>query len=95
MCVQVDGCGLDVLVEKPIAVTTDEAREMVSTASNERPDPAGGPPGAFQPSRRGVVEDRHAAVVLRIHRLSVFTPRSLDVDVVSDLMIHDLTSCCR
>lgn len=82
--------GIDVLVEKPIAATVAEANRLVETAERNNRILQVGHLERFNPA---VVElERIATVPLffEIHRMSVFTLRSLDVDVVLDLMIHDL-----
>ncbi len=82
--------GVHVLVEKPIARSLDEADEMIRAAESrnlvlqpghiERFNPA------FAALRRRVERPRF----FEAHRMGVFTPRSLDVDVVMDLMVHEL-----
>ena len=82
--------GIDVLVEKPIAPTLVEAQRLVDTAEAHNRILQVGHLERFNPA---VIElERLATVPLffEIHRMSVFTLRSLDVDVVLDLMIHDL-----
>lgn len=82
--------GLDVLVEKPITVTTEEARDLCSIAARRGRILQVGHLERFNPAvlaMRGILT---RPLFFEIHRLSVFTPRSLDVDVVADLMIHDL-----
>ncbi len=82
--------GLDVLVEKPIAVTVDEARQMVASASQHGRILQVGHLERFNPAVEAARKLVTVPLFFEIHRLSVFTPRSLDVDVVLDLMIHDL-----
>jgi predicted dehydrogenase len=82
--------GISVLVEKPITRTIEEADEMIALAASkgvvlqvghlERYNPA------VTAASRIVTQPRF----FEAHRLSIFTPRSLDIDVVMDLMIHDL-----
>ena len=82
--------GIDVLVEKPIAVGMASAGRMVETAERNGRILQVGHLERFNPA---VVElERRATLPLffEIHRLNVFSPRSLDVDVVLDLMIHDV-----
>jgi predicted dehydrogenase len=82
--------GIDVLVEKPIAATVAEADRLVETAARHNRILQVGHLERFNPA---IVElERIATLPLffEIHRMSVFTLRSLDVDVVLDLMIHDL-----
>ncbi len=82
--------GIDVLVEKPIAPTLAEADKLVAAAERNGRMLQVGHLERFNPA---IVElERIATLPLffEIHRMSVFTLRSLDVDVVLDLMIHDL-----
>ena len=82
--------GIDVLVEKPIAPDLASANRMVETAASHGRVLQVGHLESFNPV---VIALRDAATLplfFEIHRMSVFTPRSLDVDVVLDLMIHDL-----
>ena len=82
--------GVDVLVEKPIAHTAEAGRRLAGLAERSGAHPPGGPPGALQSGRYGSGTSTTVPLFFEVHRLSVFTPRSLDVDVVLDLMIHDL-----
>lgn len=82
--------GIDVLVEKPIASSLEEATRLVDAAQRNGRILQVGHLERFNPA---VIElERMATLPLffEIHRMSVFTLRSLDVDVVLDLMIHDL-----
>ena len=82
--------GIDVLVEKPIAVDLAAADRMVAAAGHHGRILQVGHLERFNPA---VVElERRATLPLffEIHRLNLFSPRSLDVDVVLDLMIHDV-----
>lgn len=82
--------GLDVLVEKPITVTTEEARDLCSIAARRQRILQVGHLERFNPAVLAMRRILTRPLFFEIHRLSVFTPRSLDVDVVADLMIHDL-----
>jgi predicted dehydrogenase len=82
--------GLDVLVEKPITVTTEEARDLCSIAARRARILQVGHLERFNPAVLAMRQVLTRPLFFEIHRLSVFTPRSLDVDVVADLMIHDL-----
>jgi predicted dehydrogenase len=82
--------GLDVLVEKPIAVTLEEARRIIAAASNRGRILQVGHLERFNPAVAAARRILTLPLFFEIHRLSIFTPRSLDVDVVADLMIHDL-----
>jgi predicted dehydrogenase len=82
--------GIDVLVEKPIAPDMESAARMVEAAERHGCILQVGHLERFNPA---VVElERRATLPLffEIHRLNLFSPRSLDVDVVLDLMIHDI-----
>ncbi|MBZ5584980.1 MAG: Gfo/Idh/MocA family oxidoreductase [Acidobacteriia bacterium] len=82
--------GVDVLVEKPIAPRLDAAERMIAAADSRGRILQVGHLERFNPA---VVElERRAALPLffEVHRLNLFSPRSLDVDVVLDLMIHDV-----
>jgi predicted dehydrogenase len=82
--------GIDVLVEKPIAIDLAAAGRLIATAERHGRILQVGHLERFNPA---VVElERRATLPLffEIHRLNLFSPRSLDVDVVLDLMIHDV-----
>lgn len=82
--------GIDALVEKPIAADVERATRLVDTAGRRGRILQVGHLERFNPA---VVElERRATVPLffEIHRMNLFSPRSLDVDVVLDLMIHDV-----
>ncbi len=82
--------GLDVLVEKPMAATLDEAARMIETADRRARILQVGHLERFNPAVEAARRILRLPLFFEIHRLSVFSPRSLDVDVVADLMIHDL-----
>ncbi|HET7104063.1 MAG TPA: Gfo/Idh/MocA family oxidoreductase [Terracidiphilus sp.] len=82
--------GLDVLVEKPIASTLAEADELAQAAAKAGRILQPGHLERFNPAVLAVQPRLRRPMFFEAHRLSVFTPRSLDVDVVLDLMIHDL-----
>lgn len=82
--------GIDVLIEKPLASTLAEADELVRLAAANHRVAQTGHLERFNPAVRATVPLLTRPMFFEIHRLSVFTPRSLDVDVVLDLMIHDL-----
>jgi predicted dehydrogenase len=82
--------GIDVLVEKPLATSLAEADELIATAQKHRRIAQVGHLERFNPAVRATLPLITQPMFFEIHRLSVFTPRSLDVDVVLDLMIHDL-----
>lgn len=82
--------GLDVLVEKPIAPTVAEARQLTDTAAAHGRILQVGHLERFNPAVAALEKALTLPLFFEIHRLSVFSPRSLDVDVVLDLMIHDI-----
>jgi predicted dehydrogenase len=82
--------GVDVLIEKPLAATLAEAEQLVALAATHKRIAQVGHLERFNPAVRATVPLLTQPMFFEVHRLSVFTPRSLDVDVVLDLMIHDL-----
>ncbi len=82
--------GIDVLVEKPIAPSLDAARRLGRAAATHGRILQVGHLERFNPAVRALEAASRLPLFFEVHRLSVFTPRSLDVDVVLDLMIHDL-----
>jgi len=82
--------GADVLIEKPLASTLAEADELVAVASRTGRVAQVGHLERFNPAVIATLPLVTRPMFFEVHRLSVFTPRSLDVDVVMDLMIHDL-----
>jgi predicted dehydrogenase len=82
--------GVDVLIEKPIAASLAEADELVQLAASHKRVAQAGHLERFNPAVRATIPLLTQPMFFEVHRLSVFTPRSLDVDVVLDLMIHDL-----
>ena len=82
--------GVDVLIEKPIAGTLGEADRILSVSAANGRLVQVGHLERFNPAVIAVRPLLHRPMFFEAHRLSVFTPRSLDVDVVLDLMIHDL-----
>jgi len=83
-------CGVDLLIEKPIAGSLSEADAIVRSARELGRIVQSGHLERFNPAVRAVRGLLNQPMFFEVHRLSVFTPRSLDVDVVLDLMIHDL-----
>jgi predicted dehydrogenase len=82
--------GIAVLVEKPIARTVDEADRIIEAARSTGAVLQVGHLERFNPAviaaSRIITQPRF----FEAHRLSIFTPRSLDIDVVMDLMVHDI-----
>ena len=82
------GRGLHLLVEKPIAASLAEADRLIEAADGRVL--AVGHVEFFNPAVQALVGLGVPPRFVEVQRLAVFTPRSLDVDVVLDLMIHDL-----
>jgi len=82
--------GIDVLVEKPIASSREEGSEMLSVAEEHGRILGVGHTERHNPAVEALLRDVGSPRFLEIHRLGSFSPRSLDIDVVLDLMIHDL-----
>ncbi len=82
--------GLDLLVEKPLAANLREADEIIALAEKRGRIVQPGHLERFNPAVLAVEPKLKRPMFFEAHRLSVFTPRALDVDVVLDLMIHDL-----
>jgi predicted dehydrogenase len=84
------GAGVDVLVEKPIAATEGQARELVEAAQSGGRILAVGHTERYNPAVTALLELSSHPRFIEVHRLGAFTARSLDIDAVLDLMIHDL-----
>jgi len=82
--------GVDVLLEKPITRTLAEADEVIAEAAARGLILQVGHVERFNPGVVAALGELRGPLFFEIHRLGVFSPRSLDVDVVFDLMIHDL-----
>ena len=82
--------GIDVLIEKPMARTVPEADELIGAAERNGRILQVGHVERFNPAVLAVEPLVNRPLFFEVHRLGVFTPRSLDVDVIYDLMIHDL-----
>ena len=82
--------GVHVLVEKPIAATLAEADALIAAAASAGRVLAVGHVEFHNPAVEALLAAGGVPRFVEIQRLGVFTPRSLDVDVIADLMIHDL-----
>lgn len=82
--------GIDVLIEKPVTSSLAEADELIQTAERFNRIAQVGHLERFNPAVRATLPLITRPMFFEVHRMSVFTRRSLDVDVVLDLMIHDL-----
>ena len=90
VCCHLLSRGIDVLVEKPMASSVDEAAIMIETARKHERVLQVGHLERFNPAICTARRIAHQPMFFEIHRLGIFTSRSLDIDVVLDLMIHDL-----
>ncbi len=82
--------GIDVLVEKPMAASLTEADGLIASARRGARILQVGQVERFNPAVAAALKIVSRPMFFEVHRLGVFTPRSLDIDVVYDLMIHDL-----
>ena len=82
--------GVHVLVEKPIALTLDEADRMIEAADRSGAKLMVGQLERYNPAMVALRPRVTTPLYFEIHRVSPFPNRSLDVDVVLDVMIHDL-----
>jgi predicted dehydrogenase len=84
------GMGIDVLVEKPMTRTVAEADDLIAAAKTHGRVLQVGHVERFNPAVLAVESIVNRPLFFEVHRLGVFTPRSLDIEVIYDLMIHDL-----
>jgi len=82
--------GKHVLIEKPVTATVAEAEELLALSAHHGVVAQVGFPERFNPIVRRAQDQITKPLFIEVHRLGVFSPRSLDIDVVLDLMIHDL-----
>jgi predicted dehydrogenase len=82
--------GVDLLIEKPLAASLTDADRILELSRKHGGIVQTGHLERFNPAVTAARQHLHKPMFFESHRLSVFTPRSLDVDVVLDLMIHDL-----
>jgi predicted dehydrogenase len=82
--------GIHVLVEKPISRTLEEADKMIQAAKHGNSVLQIGHLERFNPALAALKPYVKGPLYFEIHRIGQFTARSLDIDVVLDLMIHDL-----
>jgi len=82
--------GKHALVEKPIALTLEEADKMIAAAQRSGAKLMVGQLERFNPAMVALRPHVTKPLYFEIHRVSPFPNRSLDVDVVLDVMIHDL-----
>ena len=82
--------GVSVLVEKPMASSADEAEKLIQLAAGSRTTLAVGHTERHNPAVTAALPFITKPRFMEVHRLATFQPRSLDIDVVFDVMIHDI-----
>ncbi len=82
--------GIHVLLEKPITATVEEGRDLVARAETNGVTLQVGHLERFNPAMMALREEVHQPLFIESHRLAPFNPRGADVNVVLDLMIHDI-----
>lgn len=82
--------GVGVLVEKPISRTLEEADEMIRLAESKNVVLQVGHIERFNPAFQALQRELTSPKFFEAHRMGIFTMRSLDIDVVMDLMVHEL-----
>jgi len=82
--------GIHVLIEKPITETIEQAKELIEIASGNNLKLQVGHLERFNSARLALEEHLHAPLFIESQRLAPFNPRGTDVNVVLDLMIHDI-----
>jgi predicted dehydrogenase len=82
--------GIDVLVEKPMAASLEDADRLIVSAARAHRILQIGHVERFNPAVVAAQKIVQRPMFFEVHRLGIFTPRSLDIDVVYDVMIHDL-----
>ncbi|MBL8189130.1 MAG: Gfo/Idh/MocA family oxidoreductase [Acidobacteria bacterium] len=82
--------GVGVLVEKPISRTLEEADEMIRLAEAKNVVLQVGHIERFNPAFQALQRELTSPKFFEAHRMGIFTMRSLDIDVVMDLMVHEL-----
>lgn len=82
--------GKHLLIEKPVTTTVEQAEKLSDMAKQKGVIAQVGFPERFNPAVQKVFPEITRPMFIESHRLGLFSPRSLDIDVVLDLMIHDL-----
>ena len=79
-----------VLIEKPITKTVDQADKLITIAKKNKLILQAGHLERFNPVMERLNNEINKPVFIEVHRLAKFNPRSTDVNVIFDLMIHDI-----
>jgi predicted dehydrogenase len=82
--------GCDVMIEKPLTASVDEAQRLIELAAKRDRILQVGHTERYNPAIAAIADLVHGTRYFEAERLGVFVPRSLDIDVLLDLMIHDL-----
>ncbi len=82
--------GVHVLLEKPMTQTLEEADQLIALAEKNHCVLQVGHLERFNPAFQAIVPKLRSPMFMEAHRLATFTERGLEVDVILDLMIHDL-----
>ena len=82
--------GKHVFVEKPLANTMEEARELVKLSKEANIKFQVGHVERFNPAFLALKDSKLEPMFIEVHRLAQFNPRGTDVSVILDLMIHDI-----
>ncbi len=90
LCVAAIRKGRHVFVEKPLANTMEEARELLKLAKEANIKFQVGHVERFNPAFLSLKEHTLQPMFIEVHRLAQFNPRGTDVSVILDLMIHDI-----
>jgi predicted dehydrogenase len=90
IALQLMDAGINVLVEKPIARSLAEADRMIEVAGSKGIVLQVGHIERFNPAFKALQAHVRKPRFFEVHRMGIFTPRSLDIDVVMDLMVHEL-----
>ncbi|MBS1914843.1 MAG: Gfo/Idh/MocA family oxidoreductase [Bacteroidetes bacterium] len=90
LCQQAIRKGNHVFVEKPLANTMDEARELVKLVKESNIKLQVGHVERFNPAYLAIESMQLSPMFIEVHRLAQFNPRGTEVSVILDLMIHDI-----
>ncbi len=82
--------GIHVLIEKPITETVEQAKELIAIAATHQAKLQVGHLERFNAARLALDAHLENPLFIESHRLAPFTPRGTDVNVILDLMIHDI-----
>ena len=82
--------GVDILLEKPMTVTLEEADDLIRKASDHKTILQVGHLERFNPAIQAMEPSLHRPLFIESNRIHIFKNRAVDVDVVLDLMIHDI-----